>query len=336
LRRDGGSLGSFPITPSFEGAVETARFAAVRAGCSPADAAEFPAVVEPVWDAVRGEPHVEALRAVVVPPASVPVVCKISLSYFHSIAQDLSARVVENGRLAEGELFLYRITAFMSDEPAPEPVADDEFQEILLPYRVEESALEPLLERALAVGPSDDADASFLLPQRTMSEILERSAASPNVEVGGFLLGYVRRAAGSPDVFVEVTEQVPAMYAQSHAAKLVFTPQTWRAVHDVIALRDRGELLLGYWHLHPWFCRACPRESRERCAFRHPFYSREDCELHATCFARAWSVGLLVSDHGTGCPSVTMYGWREGVIAERGFHVVGADAPQSKGERHGP
>jgi hypothetical protein len=128
----------------------------------------------------------------------------------------------------------------------------------------------------------------------------------------------------SSTIFTSCDLDHPHSYFKADRIKIL-TPDTWRDVQKVIALRGKGELLLGYWHLHPWFCRPCPMESRERCAFRLPFYSREDCELHAACFPRAWSLGLLVSDHGTETPSVTLYGWRDGVIVERGFHVVQSD-----------
>jgi hypothetical protein len=43
----------------------------------------------------------------------------------------------------------------------------------------------------------------------------------------------------------------------------------------------------------------------------------------------AYSVALLVSDSYANGLSVSMYGWDRGVIAERGYHVLGAPADAS-------
>jgi len=328
LQSDGVQLGSIPVAPDLDPALESARFAAVRRGYSPNDVAGFPVRVVPIWDETRQEPFVGALQVEITLPDMQSIVGTIPIGYFHGIAQDASAQLVERGVLAAGEVFVYRVRAFPSDierTAGPSNAEDTEFDEIITPVRTQQRAVPDLDRDALALGPQSIRDALVLLPQQATSEILERSRLSPEREIGGFLLGYVHRAAGGCDVFVRVTEQVPARHAQSHPSKLVLTPDTWRDVQKVIALRGKGELLLGYWHLHPWFCRPCPTESRERCAFRLPFYSREDRELHAACFPRAWSLGLLVSDHGTESPSVTLYGWRDGVIVERGFHVQAND-----------
>jgi hypothetical protein len=206
-------------------------------------------------------------------------------------------------------------------------------EEIVTAPRVEVRPRADFAARAFAFGPAGQDDADVYLPRRVLAEILEQARAAGDMETGGFLLGHLLRDGARGDVYAEVTEHVPARYAQSHAAKLVLTPATWRHVQGVIELRAAGELLLGWQHKHPFFCRNCPSESRERCAFRLPFYSREDQELHATCFPRAWTVGLLVSDHGASEPSVTCYGWRGGVIRERGFSVVVEETPANRGEQ---
>jgi hypothetical protein len=90
-------------------------------------------------------------------------------------------------------------------------------------------------------------------------------------------------------------------------------------VRGVLDLRAGGEVLLGWWHLHPEFCARCPEQSRARCAFRRPFFSNEDVALHAACFPRAWQVALLVSDLGEPELRVNLFGWRDAMIAERGF-----------------
>ncbi len=69
--------------------------------------------------------------------------------------------------------------------------------------------------------------------------------------------------------------------------------------------------------------RDCPLERRRACTASHPFFSEEDVLLHATCFRSAFHVALLVSDSAAlGGLTVSAFGWFEGLIAPRGFHVL--------------
>ena len=148
------------------------------------------------------------------------------------------------------------------------------------------------------------------------------------METGGFLLGHLRRARESGDVFVEITDYVPAAHTERHPTRLVFSPETWRHVRGVIELRNLGELLCAWLHSHPNFCARCPAEARARCAYRLPFFSEEDVDVHASCFPRAWQSALLVSDVGEPERRLTCYGWRGGIVVERGLNAFegGKDA----------
>ena len=110
------------------------------------------------------------------------------------------------------------------------------------------------------------------------------------------LVGKLHRDPAGGDLLVEITAQLPAPHTVSQAASLTFTPDTWAAVDRALALRRRGELMLGWWHYHPDFCRKCPPENRRRCHLAATFFSAEDVNLHRTCFGRAYHVALLVSD----------------------------------------
>ena len=82
-------------------------------------------------------------------------------------------------------------------------------------------------------------------------------------------------------------------------------------------------LIAGWWHAHPFFCKRCPVRRRRRCALSRPVFSTDDRALHRAVFGRGFDLALLLSDLGTARPSCDLFGWRRGVIAARGFYVLG-------------
>ena len=48
--------------------------------------------------------------------------------------------------------------------------------------------------------------------------------------------------------------------------------------------------------------------------------------MHQVTFPRAYSVALLCTNTFTG-PRFSLYGWKDGVLSERGFHVLDAASP---------
>jgi proteasome lid subunit RPN8/RPN11 len=176
-----------------------------------------------------------------------------------------------------------------------------------------------------------------LVPAHVLDEILAHARQAGDVETGGILVGHLRRTPGaSRELYVEVTAQVPALHAESQTAKLTFTAETWSEAQSFLELRGRDELMVGWWHLHPHFCKACPPESRSDCVFARDFFSTEDVHLHRTCFSRAWQIALLASDHGGPEPSIALFSWRNGSVVQRGFDVLAdesRDATDSNGNQ---
>jgi proteasome lid subunit RPN8/RPN11 len=175
------------------------------------------------------------------------------------------------------------------------------------------------------------------LPRRVLDEAVASARRAGDVETGGVLVGRLRRdgASAPPGLFVEITAQVPAPHTRAESTRLTFTAETWAAVQAAITLRRRGEVMLGWWHSHPDFCRLrhCPEERRAACPGAAPFFSPEDVHLHATCFPSAYQVALLVSDSTPDGMTWSLFGWAQGMVTARGFHVV-ADDPTTGGEFH--
>jgi hypothetical protein len=329
LSEDGRPLDHGVLSPDWAPALEWVRFEGVREGRLPAVAATLPGVVEPVWDGRAGEPVVAGFRIAIRGAGGVEVVREIPKSYVWSLVQRASAALVERGVLQAGDAFRWIITAFparRADEPASDGFA---VEEIVQPLSLTDASLASFVARSAPSGPDDPAGRMpVFLPRRVLDEAIESARHAGDVETGGMLVGRLCRDAAAPEIFVEITAQVPALYSVSGATRLTFTPDTWAAVQAAIALRRRHEILAGWWHYHPDFCRLrnCPVERRARCPGASPFFSAEDVHLHATCFPGAHHVALLISDRTPDGMAWSLFGWSRGVVAARGFHVL-ADCP---------
>jgi len=303
------------------------RFEGIREGRLPLVTAPVRGVVEPVWDGDAGAPFVAAFRAVVDGVAR-----EIPKAYVRGLVQRASASLVERGVLHAGDTYRWIVSAFpAADEPEPDGFS---LEEIAQPLPVADGSLASFIGRSTAAG-SEEATGPLpvFLPERVLDEAVARARDAGDVETGGVLVGRLRRdgdpGKDAPGIFVEITAQVPAPHTVSQSARLTFTAETWSAVQAAIALRRQNELMLGWWHYHPDFCRLrnCPPERRARCSGASPFFSAEDVHLHATCFPCAYHVALLVSDSTADGMTWSLFGWSQGMVTARGFHVL-ADAPR--------
>jgi hypothetical protein len=319
-------------------------------------------VIEPIWDEEGGEPIVGKLRAIVRAGDGTAVAREIPRAYLRRFAEQASARLVERGVLRAGDVFRYVISAFpvpgqvRADAPerggfaagrvAAGAVAVGGFavEEVVEPMPLVDVPLAHLLGRSQLVGLGADEAAGSMpvfVPRRILAEAVTAAEQAGDVETGGVLVGRLCRDSApaaatdgrtAPEIFVEVTAQIPAPHTRSQSTKLTFTAETWAAVHAAITLRRLDELMLGWWHFHPDFCRLrnCPVERRTRCAGASPFFSAEDIHLHATCFGSAYHVALLISDStAAGGMTWSMYGWSQGMVAARGFHILTAGIPST-------
>ena len=174
------------------------------------------------------------------------------------------------------------------------------------------------------MGPIADQDVAVFVQEFILDEIRGLMARAGAVETGGVLIGHLHRDDERNDVFLEIAAQIPARFTQQELTSLTFTPETWSDVDAAVALRGRDEIHVGWWHSHPareW-CKNCPAENRAVCKRSGEFFSSDDAALHRTIFPRAYSVGLVVSDSYASGLTFPMFGWKNGQIATRGFHVL--------------
>ena len=313
--REGRRLGQSLVAPDFGPARECAHFAAVRRGALPLVTAPACGAVAPIWCDELGPPHVSGIRV---------LESEFPTEYFLELAQKKAVEYVERGELARGEAYRYRVCAYPADAEAPPPEVALSFGVEALPEPIAlgERSLAELLTHAEPAGEADALDLPVFIAAEVVAEVCELAQKAGELETGGVLVGRLHRDPLRPEVFAEVVAQIPARHAEARGTSFAFTPETWAAADAALALRGGRELMLGWWHSHPEFCRNCPEERRRSCSFARPFFSAEDVHLHRTCFPQAWQLALLVSDLPETGPTPALFGWRMGKVVERGFGRV--------------
>jgi len=318
--------------PDWEPALQWSYFQQVRAGARSPVMRCADGTVEPVWDEELGRPFVAALR---IAPGSgrrrARPAYDIPNRYLRGEVETAAARLVSAGRLTAGEPFRYRILARPRSEsgsagPEDSGASGIEFERLAQPLLIGRGSL----GERLAGGAANDHEHADAIDLRVMMapSVLEAAIAlartAPGLETGGVLVGGLQHDDSGSELFLDVQALLPARHAVSQPDRLTFTADTWADAHAALALRGRGESLVGWMHSHPHFCAKCPPEAQRRCLLARPFLSEHDRALHRAVFGRPFDVALLVTDHGAAGHSCALFGWRRGLIERRGYHLSGA------------
>ena len=333
-RQDGRPVGQSLLDPDWTPALEWLHFEGIREGRLPplmaVNLAPGSYQVEPVWHPQCGQPRVSGFRVTLPANGSGEIARDIPITYVRGAAERASAVLVEKGLLQRGDTFQYVVSAF-ADPPqvraAQTLTADFSVEDVVQPLPLRESSMAALLPAEVdSRGKHTAGDVAVFVQQTVVDEALALAERAGDVETGGILVGFLHRDASIPDIFVEVTAQIAAPHTNAATTKLTFTPDTWTAVRAALALRKRGELMVGWWHYHPDFCRLreCPEEKRRQCTASSAFFSSEDVALHTALFARAYNTALLISDSAATGLTASLFGWRQGMVAARGFYIIPA------------
>jgi hypothetical protein len=322
FRRDGSALGSASVTVDWEPAAEWARFYNARRGGVPL-CGEGSASIEPLWDKTEGEPYMQGFR-VAYASGSQKVISDFPSGYFSELAAKASAEFVKRGKLEAGDTYLFQAVAFAKNGNGKqaEGLALEVVEE-KPDLQFVESRLDDFHRHSSPAGVVDADDMPVFIPQRVLDEAAALTRSAEGRETGGVLIGRLHHDAGLPEIFAEVSAQIPAEHTQGTAAKLTFTAETWSAASAAIRLRSEGEVYLGYWHSHPAFrwCENCAPEKQKTCRLAKDFFSEDDVAVMRAAFPRGHSVGLVVN-HTAFDLSFSLFGWREGKIQPRGFYLL--------------
>jgi hypothetical protein len=248
-------------------------------------------------------------------------------AFFKDAAAEVSSEFVKRGKLETGDTYLFQAVAFAKNGAGtPNRTMDLEVVEEKPVVQYIESRLEDFRRHSSSAGIVDVDDMPAFIPQRVLDEAAALTRAHEGRETGGILIGRLHHDTSLPEIFAEVSAQIPAEHTHGTAAKLTFTAETWSAASAAVRLRNQGEIYLGYWHSHPireW-CRAkeCTPEKQKNCQLAKDFFSEDDRAVMRAAFPRAYSLGLVVNDAAFTDLSFSLFGWREGKIHPRGFYLL--------------
>jgi proteasome lid subunit RPN8/RPN11 len=330
------SLGQVSVVVDWEPAREWAEFRAIRRGLLPLDEAGRVSTIQPLWHSTLGEPYMKGFRVSVETNGAAAAGCDFTNAYFRPLARQAAALLTKKGVLKKGERFKFLAAAFPRQEK-PQSASKLTFTTEAVTPRlpVKDGSLAEFIEGSACQGNPDVEDMPLFVPQRILDEAKALSKAAGAKETGGILIGHLVRDASAPEVFAEVTTQIPARHTEAELTKLTFTAETWTDVRGALDLRRRGEIMLGWWHSHPvreW-CKGCSLESQQACRMASNFFSAHDHALQRAIFPRAYSVALVVNDLIGEHATFSLFGWRRGLLEARGFHVTGAQGAQQQQEQ---
>lgn len=335
LYRDGHVGRSDPLSVTgmdvdWQPALEYVRLETVRADQRGfADFDTSGGAVTPEWDRQLGRPYVQGVRVSLPNGNGQPVERRVAVSYFAGQAQTASRALVAQGTLAAGEVFEYVVSAQPRTRSTAGPSAGSPteltVQPVGQPIELRAGSMAAYSDRAHSNGPDARGQMAVFVPGSVLRETVAGTRAAGAAETGGILLGHLYRDRDRTDLFLVVTAQVPAELARGELASLTFTPKAWAQLDAARRRRGEGELCVGYWHSHPTrqWCQDCPADKRATCRLTGEFFSADDALLHRCVFPRAFCVALVVSDSPATGLTWPLFGWQRGVIARRGFYILG-------------
>jgi len=322
LKENGARLGQTSAEIDYGPAREYTRFLGIRRGLLPLKEAVRSATIEPLWHRSIGEPYLQGFRVTVSGKDSGSISEDFSTTYFDNLARLASSHFVNTGGLKEGERFQYLVAAYPDYAGAQ---SNFESQEVEPEVSYDVKPLSESMKGAVLEGAVNEGDMPLVVPQQILDEAVTATISARGTETGGILIGHLRRDENLPEIFAEITAQIPVQ-ANGGTHKLTFSPETWTAVQAAVDIRNKKEIYLGFWHSHPvieW-CKKneCSIDKLQTCPLAKGFLSNDDLVMFRTVFPRAYSVALVCSDLPLGKPSFSLFGWRGGKVESRGFHIT--------------
>jgi hypothetical protein len=332
FREDGASLGTVPVSRDWEPVHEWTRFFFQRKGALSLDE-NGSASVLPLWEYSLGEPYCRGYRVQIAQPGRPPVASDFPKTHFRNIASAAASQLVAQNELYDGEPYSYMVVA----HPAPQEAPSSGGLSVTntspcLPAR--DASLECFMKRAKPGGVIDAEDMPVFVHRHVLDEVAEFTHAHEGIEVGGILIGKLWRDELAGEIFAEITAQIPAEHTTGTNEKLTFSAQTWTAADAALRLRNRGEVPLGYHHVHPvrTWCKGkeCSPDKQKNCAFAKDFFSADDEAVMRTAFPRAYNIAIVANDTAFTDLTFSMFGNREGITQPRGFYVLEENTSATK------
>jgi proteasome lid subunit RPN8/RPN11 len=318
----------------FDRAVYAAWFSAFRQSAFDAYAPRREAArVEPVFADEGGTARAKGFR-VCLPTASGEFTQEFRLKYFAAAASRLRAALRRGRELPEEADLYYTLEAYLEDSPAARRsgslVLEDASLEI--PVRVGARPAGGVVE---AWDAPRHEDLPVVVARSLLEDACEEAKRHPDREVGGLILGHLRRDDASGETFVEATCIASGEgTTEASQASVTFTADSFVKARRLIELRAGSgapaEIVVGWYHSHPFrYCAECPLPTPPECLAKVLFYSEDDVQLMESTFYQPFMIGLLAAiepriEADLGHLPVKLFGWSAGgEIVPRGFEVIG-------------
>jgi proteasome lid subunit RPN8/RPN11 len=277
--------------------------------------------------ASNGSPRTIGFGVVLPAPGGLAHRADFDLSFFRGRVARLRADLVRGQHLSADSELWFRLGAYLDGQK--ESLANPPRLK-LEPMSAEVPIREGRIDALGQTEPWDDVSADDLpvfVPRRILQEAVTEACRTPENEIGGVLLGHLRRDPTAGMVFLEITCLVPAEDTTATGTSITFTPATWERARQVVTLRGTGENFAGWMHSHPFrLCASCPSPAPPECIAKVLFFSPDDEFVMELSFPQPFMVGLLAAveprlTQAIGHLPVRLFGWRKGELCSRGFYV---------------
>lgn len=122
-----------------------------------------------------------------------------------------------------------------------------------------------------------EEDLEVIIYQSALEEIKTHGASNLKNEIGGVMLGEVYK--NEEKTYVEITNSIPALEANTGIAHVEFTNKTWEGIEQERAIKYQGKKVVGWYHTHPGL---------------GLFMSLDDIFIHTNLFHQPWHIALVV------------------------------------------
>lgn len=148
-----------------------------------------------------------------------------------------------------------------------------------------ESAPLPLDGTLRWLSPYEDEVArqvTIFLTQRAYLLCTAHAQSDLQHEVGGVLVGLVRREALGEGLYITIEDAIQAQHTQFGPAHLTFTQDSLVQLNNTLEERFPGRRMVGWYHTHPRM---------------DVFLSSYDTWLHSHFFGEPWQVALVIEPY---------------------------------------
>ncbi|MFQ6113207.1 MAG: Mov34/MPN/PAD-1 family protein, partial [bacterium] len=205
--------------------------------------------------------------------------------------------LIENNQLEEGMELKFRMSAFLNKRTTAEAAQPQSGKISVTSTRQPMPIIEQNLKHfSAAKRVNHRSDMPVWIAQHVVKEMIDHTLANKESERAGFLLGHLCQDPETRALFLVCRAQVVAQVElpneyTSSLTHFQFSPEIFCEVQRVISLRKKNEVVLGWWHSHPWpfACRLA-----NQCECTSIFFSAADFSVMETAFGAPYQVAIVV------------------------------------------